>query len=296
MLRYMCFAPCGVGRYTYLQGAADDEETWAGSLTAPLFWAHSEQLLNLPPEQCAFQVKTVCRNAKAESKRRLDEELKQSEQQQVTAGQDTLFTTSRAEHPGGVLGEDAAFVPFNFIYSTGVAVGGRRAGRPPQCWRDFDAVLNMTLEEYKNTTPPHGKVYLHLPVAEGKKDRRGLEQQLAPALHFAYPVLAQGKTLLVHCNQGADRSVAVAIAILATFYSTSMALLPEHTVVAASLATRSGTDWTVLRLLKHVACQGIDKHALQRCHQHVMQARPHASPTRHTLKKLNRFFMSHKDA
>ena len=207
---------------------------------------------------------------------------------------------------------EPGFVPFNWVYTTGLAVGGRRAGRPPACWANFDAVLNMTLEEYAEAThpdnPPKGKHYLHLPVAEGKKDRRGLEQQMPHALTFAWPLLLAGKTLLVHCNQGKDRSVAVAIAILATFYSATMQLLPERVVTgsAAEAVAPGGGDchdstagvpeWTSQRLLEHVARQRVDKQALQRCHQHVMQARPHASPTRHTLKKLNRFFMSHTTA
>ena len=30
----------------------------------------------------------------------------------------------------------------------GLAVGSRRAGRPPECWAAFDAVVNVTQDEY----------------------------------------------------------------------------------------------------------------------------------------------------
>ena len=34
------------------------------------------------------------------------------------------------------------------IGSTNLWVGGRRSGRPPRCWEAFDAVLNVTENEY----------------------------------------------------------------------------------------------------------------------------------------------------
>lgn len=37
--------------WTYVQGAGDDEETWAAGLTAPVFWAHRDALLEVDGER-----------------------------------------------------------------------------------------------------------------------------------------------------------------------------------------------------------------------------------------------------
>ena len=71
---------------------------------------------------------------------------------------------------------------------------------------------------YACDEPPTDRAYLHMPVAEGKRDRTQLEALLPRALRFAYRQLSAGRTLLVHCAQGRDRSVAVTTAILATFF------------------------------------------------------------------------------
>jgi hypothetical protein len=64
-------------------------------------------------------------------------------------------------------------------------------------------------------------------VAEGKSDRHGLESHLPQALVFAAEHLSKGRRLLVHCAQGRDRSVAVAVAILVAFFTTKQQPKPS---------------------------------------------------------------------
>ena len=139
---------------------------------------------------------------------------------------------------------------FDFVGSTGLAVGRRRAGRPPGCWAAFDAVVNVTLDEYEGMG---GAGYLQVPVAEGKKDRRGLEAGLPGALRFAAAHLAAGRRVLVHCAQGRDRSVAVAAALLAACFDERGDLdAARATALAASpreRANAANSHGVVLELL-----------------------------------------------
>ncbi|OEU06532.1 hypothetical protein FRACYDRAFT_254553 [Fragilariopsis cylindrus CCMP1102] len=54
--------------------------------------------------------------------------------------------------------------------------------------------------------------YLQLPVEEGKRDRTQLEKWMTVGLVFIIHHLQKGRRVLVHCAQGKDRSVAVALA------------------------------------------------------------------------------------
>lgn len=43
----------------YVQGAADDEESWARGLTAPMFWAHQRELLDCPQDEMQDLIESV---------------------------------------------------------------------------------------------------------------------------------------------------------------------------------------------------------------------------------------------
>ena len=124
----------------------------------------------------------------------------------------------------------------------GLAVGSRRAGRPPECWAAFDAVVNVTQDEYEGMAGDAR--YLQVPVAEGKRDKVGLVQHLPAALRFVAARLAKGDRVLVHCAQGRDRSVGVALAVLATCFDEDLALDAERcaAVAAHRSASRARTS------------------------------------------------------
>lgn len=112
--------------------------------------------------------------------------------------------------------EDSDDTPYNYVQNTTLAIGSRRAGRPPQCWENFDVVVNCTLNEYEDNKERKG--YLHLKIAEGKKGQNALFDCIPTALEFVRQPLSEGKRVLIHCAKGQDRSVGIALAVLVAFY------------------------------------------------------------------------------
>ena len=140
----------------------------------------------------------------------------------------------------------------------------------------FDAVVNVTQDAYEGMAGDAR--YLQVPVAEGKRDKVGLVQHLPAALRFVAARLAKGDRVLVHCAQGRDRSVGVALAVLATCFDEDLALDAERCAAVAA-----GGPVALDR--------GRGKERLCRLLNVVVKARPRAEPSRATMKKLHRFFM-----
>jgi len=281
--------------FLYSQGAADDEESWAFGLTPDCFWKNKRNVLK--HDRSIHDTDELIRQLVGEYRTReiyLDDD-RQSAQQ---------------------------------IGSSGVWIGSRRAGRPPECWDSFDAVLNVTINEYEEMTSslPSGKFYLQLPVEEGKRDRHTLEKWMAVGVVFVlYQCMHKRKTL-IHCNQGRDRSAAIAIAFINLFIHSDdegtrlknqlslsgLFILLDVTATESKRYAASGLgEGDVLKLLggggrdilfewynDHVlrgnGCTSftIDKHAMRIALQTLKLFREEASPSRSTMQKLNRFFMS----
>jgi tRNA A64-2'-O-ribosylphosphate transferase len=190
--------------YFYTPGTADDEESWARHLTPSLFWKNQEALLNSKFDD--DQVDTLI-DLLVHQKR--DAEQKD---------EDDSFQT-----------ENANTVVYSYadkIGETNLWIGSRRAGRPPECWLGFDAILNVTSMEYddlaididNNDNGKNNKnyskkdrFYLQLHVEEGKRDRTQLEMWMPVGLAFLIHHLQNKRSVLVHCAQGKDRSVALAL-------------------------------------------------------------------------------------
>ena len=107
------------------------------------------------------------------------------------------------------------------IGDTKLAIGTRRAGRPPECWQHFDAILNVTDMEYEDIhndcVESSERFYLQLPVKEGKRDKSELERWMAVGIVFCLMHAREKRRILIHCAQGKDRSVAVAMAVIVLF-------------------------------------------------------------------------------
>jgi tRNA A64-2'-O-ribosylphosphate transferase len=287
--------------FWYTPGAADDHELWARHLNPKLFWDNVELLLNT----CQAQDET-------------DQAI------------DTIVQRERQD--SGIF-EEANDVnkqnTFDWIGETNLAIGTRRAGRPPECWNDFDAVLNVTDMNYPDLhLDLHERFYLHLPVKEGKRDRTELERWMAVGIVFCAFHARHKRRILIHCAQGKDRSVAVAMATIVLFCDLTFPLRWNDTLSKDLLIGVVGQDATdekrppdslyqfsglpdgLVRCLlgfqgrEHLlqwVCKERDitrdvhlatKETLRIALHLIRQDREKADPTRATMQKLNRFFMS----
>ncbi|KAJ1963429.1 tRNA A64-2'-O-ribosylphosphate transferase [Dipsacomyces acuminosporus] len=174
--------------YLYIQGSADDHELWAGGLTPRLFWKHRAALLE-SREGCESAARDIATKPQGPAD----------------------------DSAGSGLGDIQS--RFDYIRETGIAVGDRISGRPPECWSLFDAVINCGSPEHeKNKDPVLAPRYLFLDIPEGKRGQVELAKSIPKALEFIKPLLEAKKRVLIHCSQGMDRSVGIALAVLAQYF------------------------------------------------------------------------------
>ena len=238
----ICVSASAAAGGKHLQGAADDEEAWAPpGFTAAVFWRNPHILAGATDDAVEAAVAAAAAAAPATA-------LEEAE-------------------------------PYDYV-APGLAVGSRRAGRPPDVWAAFDAVVNVTQDEYEGMVGDAR--YLEIPVAEGKRDRTGLEEHLPAALRFVAARLASGSRVLIHCAQGRDRSVGVAIAVLVACYDGDLALDAARCADVVASADVRATAALERERGKETLCRLLNV---------VVSARPRAAPSRATMKKLHRFFM-----
>jgi hypothetical protein len=286
-----------INGFYYTPGAADDQESWARHLTADLFWKHEKQLMNqdLNDDDVDALIDSIVRDAKKE--------------------------------------EEYFPILMDRIGQTSLWIGSRRSGRPPDCWDRFDAIVNVTQLEYPDMVSQQGCYYLHLSVAEGKRDKTELERWLSVGLAFLIWHLQQGRRVLVHCAQGKDRSVALVLALVVLVCPLVFPLRLQSDFVQIDLnklgespsnhpASEKNDDskeenylnsglprelvqallqdngrelflqWMHSQLGKRVDEPLANKETLRIGLHLIRQDREAADPTRSTMQKLNRFFMS----
>ncbi|KAF9109474.1 hypothetical protein BGX27_007572 [Mortierella sp. AM989] len=126
--------------------------------------------------------------------------------------------------------------------------------------------------------------YLHLPIAEGKKGQHQLLEMIPIAIKAVESMYASrtkpGKDrettspkILVHCQQGMDRSVGIALAILVSCFEEGTGIY-----CGTSVDRRTATKETIQKRLFQ-----------------IMSYRMAARPSRATLKMVNTYFMSPTD-
>ncbi len=337
----------------YISGAGDDEESWANGLTPTLLWEHRDEILSKgDSEKVQRAIDSLVNKAKSGN-----EEWFRSR---------TGALTNSLAHANGKGKVRPCFTSyFDIIGSTRISIGTRRSGRPPDCWDHFDAVVNVTTMEYaemSSDTIPDGKFYLQLPVKEGKRDRSELEKWMAIAMLFiGVHAASHQRRVLIHCAQGMDRSVAIAMAAICIYfpqvfttkyasnltgsdgnmstssifeawtenieYSSIEKFMHQHNTEVSMDPTsndkmykasgipqklveacmgREGRD-LFFSYVDHLQKQSKDcttvdslsgdkvfanKETLRLALVFIHQFRPKACPTRSTMQKLNRFFMS----
>ncbi|KAI8838749.1 tRNA A64-2'-O-ribosylphosphate transferase [Chytriomyces cf. hyalinus JEL632] len=191
----------GMKDFCYVQGAGDDHELWGQGLSPQIFWENEERLLS-PQVSCNTECMVVLRAILSARRQNDDCVLVPNELSDLT--HETLF---------------------NWIGNTNIAIGGRRAGKPPLCWTNFDVVINCGAIEYAemvSTVPDISNDYLYLPIPEGKRGQHALYDAIPIALDWIQSVSLRKfpvslPKILIHCMQGKERSVAIAISLLMTF-------------------------------------------------------------------------------
>lgn len=307
----------------YISGAGDDEQSWSLGLTPSLFWKHHEELLRLNDR---IMVENMIRNIVSSAKLSNEEWYRSSDL------------------------PDDANAPLSEFYDTigqtGISIGSRRSGKPPNCWEHFDAIVNVTTIEYEELSTgegiPKSKYYLHIPVEEGKRDRTELERWLPLAIFFVgVHAVTYKRRVLIHCAQGMDRSVAIAIACVCIFCLMEHSESPDESLkffdcwsechdhfvdylsmahfitntsecdnvhvkkhkfsgipepIVDVLAREDGRN-VLFAFLRHESKRTdhqfwADKNKCRLALLYIQQFRIKANPTRKTMQKLNRFFMT----
>jgi len=145
-------------------------------------------------------------------------------------------------------------------------------------------------ESYNAQQMDKSYYYLHLPIAEGKKGQHDLLAMIPVAVEAVRTMFLKIKErkaknnigdetsprILVHCQQGMDRSVGISLALLVACFD------EESGAYVDRCGSKDG---------KYSA----DKELIQRRLFQIMSHRLAARPSRATLKMVNTFFMSPSD-
>ncbi|CAG8675455.1 8632_t:CDS:2, partial [Paraglomus occultum] len=129
---------------------------------------------------------------------------------------DIIDAQSRMEQSLHLYMNDIFPDSYHFIGNTNIAIGNRMSGCPPACWKHFDYIINCTPQEFGECSSR--KNYLLLPIPEGKKGQHILYDMLPVAIDFLNEPLRERKKILIHCSQGVDRSVGIALGVIVTYY------------------------------------------------------------------------------
>ncbi|KAA6376971.1 MAG: putative initiator tRNA phosphoribosyl transferase [Streblomastix strix] len=195
----------------FLLGAADDEESWSHGLTSQLFWKNLHLLVDNSSYKSAKDIFGFVHNETFSLPTRstvLPQLLQiiNDKNSNLDQKDDTII-------PIHSLSQNRNFA---FIGSFGFAIGNQRAGKPPHCWDNFQAIVNVGAPEYegmKNISNSNIfqtdsiRNYLYLPIPDGKKGRVSFNNYLPQALLFISDNLLQDRRTLIHCAQGVSRKV-----------------------------------------------------------------------------------------
>lgn len=205
--------PCS---FSYVPGAGDDEETWARGLSAEGFWQNSEQLLRAAGTGGLMDaVDAVAAGVRHRTPPALSA---------VATGLHDL-------PPAGLrtLAPDAGALTAPSLPAGGMRwVGQSRLGcasfaalrHRDDLWARADALIVCCETEGAAAVkdlaaPPSADAWLYAPVLRGKVAKTSLLTALPAAFAFAGPHLQAGRSVLVLCEDGLERSPALLLALLA---------------------------------------------------------------------------------
>ncbi len=88
---------------------------------------------------------------------------------------------------------------FSEVGKTGIFIGNFLAGRPPQCWKLFDVVVNCSDEEFELM---ESLSYIFLNIPKGKKGGSKFLNSISKLLSFIKPFIIKKQKILVHSKHG----------------------------------------------------------------------------------------------
>ena len=294
--------------YYYTPGAADDESTWGRGLTPHLFWSNKDKLLNptLTEDKADDVIVSIVSNWKLQT----EHEAGCSEHNNSTTNADKIG---------------------NLNLWIGSRKSGRPPECWDNAFDAILNVTETEYPNMQRQRPnDRAFYYLQLPVAEGKRDKTELEKWLPVGMVFIIQHLQQNRRVLVHCAQGRDRSVAVVMALVTLVCEPVYPLRLKPKFESIDIGSLSLTDddddgdtdmYQLSGLTKSLVDMLLEDNGkqlfLKWMHQQlnsssttteykpfaskdslrivlhlVRQDRENAEPTRSTMQKLNRFFMS----
>lgn len=225
--------------WSYIPGAADDEESWARGLSSTLFWKHSYSFISGGPEVCNKMVSDIVERDRVYRGQRGQDasqiEVKQKkissnigdhlEEKLVNEFQSGLATedefsfverTRKSDKHGIQTSKEGQFDLY-WIGTTRLAIGTSEYGQAGDASNQVDSIINC--DTASGFIPSFGEgAYVHLPILNSKLDRCSLQKSLPSAIAFARKTLERGQTILICCSNGEDISVCVCLAILISLF------------------------------------------------------------------------------
>jgi len=176
----------------YVQGAADDAESWACGLTPELFWSERVVLLNtaeddLPDVIAGLLSRSTLSNVKAIEGSSCPTLISPTNQLWISDSADAVYSAEQ----------------------------------------EWDAVIECCPDHNQDSDR---KAYLHIPCQNGKVGSRSLRHHLSTLLlPFLDNIALDAKSnIAVICPTGKDHSVGVALAILCLYFNDKGELIPRN--------------------------------------------------------------------
>ncbi|CAM6015988.1 unnamed protein product [Sphagnum balticum] len=194
--------------WSYIAGAADDEESWARGLTPLLFWRHSDELVSGGPELCNCTVAQI---------------VEQDRVYRALRGQDAPQLRKKTGNKMPVLdgAKKDVGVEFSGSKTMGQAVCGNN--------NVVDCIIEC-IDPSCSRISDMGNNHIQLPILSSKFDRHSLENHLPAAVDFARKKLETCQSLLIFCADGEDISVCVCLAILLSCFDSTGEYLKDDAV------------------------------------------------------------------
>lgn len=226
--------------WSYIPGAADDEESWARGLSPILFWKHSYNLINDGPAVCTRMVADIVEKDRVYRAQRgqdasqirvkpkkvsanINDILEEGFISEFQYGIDTgdgfnLVERNRKSDQNGIHSSSERHFNLYWIGTTKLAIGTSQYGQIGGASDQVESIINC--DPVSGFIPCTGEdAYIHLPILSSKFDRCALQSSLPSAVAFARKKLVKGQTLLVCCSNGEDVSVCVSLAILMSLFN-----------------------------------------------------------------------------